>query len=253
MVRKEALKNRPYESISRALKSYSENEIDVMTKDGIENVYDEWRKTEAARRKHLRAEKRKAGTIDTASTNAGTIETASTNAGTIDTASTNAGTIDTASTNASAPSTNTGAIDTASTNAGTIDTASTNASAPSTNTGAIDTASTNAGASETASTNAGASETPASNTPSTNAGAEAVLHSSSDIDMALASYGLVSHDVGGNSDCQFLAAGHHLEVSAGEVRRLVVAELRDLAMKYPLFSDRLRKMLFPSHSDSASL
>ena len=84
-------------------------------------------------------------------------------------------------------------------------------------------------------------------------GTSSVLHRSSNIDVALAKYGLESHDVGGDGNCQFLAAGHHLEVSAGEVRRLVVAELRDLAMKYPLFSDRLRKMLFPSHSDSASL
>lgn len=195
LVRKKGfLKEYPDESISRALKSYSVDDIDVMTKEKIENAYSEWRGKEAARRKVLRKEKRKTGATDI-------------------------------------PLTNTGAIVT-----------------PLTNVGASDTPSTNAGASDTPSTNTGASDT-----PSTNAGADAVLHSSSDIDVALASYGLGSHDVGGNGDCQFLAAGHHLEVSAGDVRRLVVAELRDLAMKYPLFSDRLRKKLFPSHSDSASL
>ena len=181
VVRKGALKNRQYESISRALKSYSEDDIELMTNEEIENAYYEWRKTEAARRKHLRVEKRKAGATDTASTNAGAIVTPSTNADATDTASTNADATDTLSTN----------------------------------TDAIDN------------------------------------NNLLDIDVALATYGLVSHDVGSNGDCQFLAAGH-LEVSAGQVRRLVVAELRDLAMKYPLFSDRLRKMLFPSHSDSAS-
>ena len=46
------------------------------------------------------------------------------------------------------------------------------------------------------------------------------------IDVALVNYGLESHDVGGDGNCQFLAAGHHLEVAAVEVRRRVVAELR---------------------------
>ena len=245
LVRKKGfLKDNPNESIFRALKSYSVDEIDVMTKEVIENAYSGWRGKEAARRKVLRNEKRKTDASDTPSTNTCATDALSPNVGAIVTPLTNAGASDT-------PSTNAGASDTLSTNAGAIVTLSTNAGAsdtPSTNAGASDILSTNAGAIVTLSTNAGASAT-----PSTNAGADAVLHSSSDIDVALASYGLVSHDVGGNGNCQFLAAGHHLEVSSGEVRRLVVAELRDLAMKYPLFSDRLREKLFPSHSDSASL
>jgi hypothetical protein len=58
------------------------------------------------------------------------------------------------------------------------------------------------------------------------------------IDQALIPYGLVSYDVGGNGDCQFLALAHHLDTTHKQVRAAVVDELRNNPNRYKHFAER---------------
>ena len=60
----------------------------------------------------------------------------------------------------------------------------------------------------------------------------------SPIDQALAPYGLTSHDVGSEGDCQFHALAHHLRTTHEEVRARVVAELRLHPERYQPFAEQ---------------